>query len=340
MAATALSDVIVPEVFAPYVITLSEQKSRLVQSGAVVRDAATDAKLAGGGLTFEMPSWKDLADEDENIDSDNAADVAPSKIQTLEEIGVRLSRNKSWGSADLVSVLVGEDPMGAIASRVAAYWARRVQAAVLATLKGVFADNTANDGADYTVDLSTLNGGVYSEGVTDFSAEAFIDAAFTMGDSEKGLGIAMMHSVPYARALKNNLIDFIPDSANPGAADIATFLGRRVIVDDGMPNPSAGVYETFLLGQGALRWGVGTPKTPVAVERSEKANNGAGTETLHNRVQWCIHPNGHAFVGANPPGGGPSNAATAGNLAAATSWNRVFPERKQVKIARLITRES
>jgi hypothetical protein len=35
---------------------------------------------------------------------------------------------------------------------------------------------------------------------------------------------------------KNNLIDFIPDAE--GHINIPTFLGRRVIVDDGMPNPS------------------------------------------------------------------------------------------------------
>jgi hypothetical protein len=34
--------------------------------------------------------------------------------------------------------------------------------------------------------------------------------------------------------------------------------------------------------------------------------------------------------------GGPTNAT----LATASTWRRVYPERKQIKIARLITRES
>jgi hypothetical protein len=52
-----------------------------------------------------------------------------------------------------------------------------------------------------------------------------------------------------------------------------------------------------------------------------------------------IHPVGHRYD-ASAPAGGPSNASTTNNLANATSWKRVFPERKQIKIARLITRES
>ena len=60
---------------------------------------------------------------------------------------------------------------------------------------------------------------------------------------------------------------------------------------------------------------------------------------MYDRVQWCLHPVGHAYVGTSPSGG-PTNAATTNNLAAATSWQRAFTERKQIKVARLITRES
>ena len=51
-----------------------------------------------------------------------------------------------------------------------------------------------------------------------------------------------------------------------------------------------------------------------------------------------MHPVGHAYVGTAPKGG-PSNAATTNNLADAASWQRAFTERKQIKVARLITRE-
>ncbi|HEX5039662.1 MAG TPA: hypothetical protein VFW95_05960 [Candidatus Limnocylindria bacterium] len=342
-AITQVADVIVPSVFTPYVQQITEEKARLVQSGVVERSALIDALLAGGGLTFNVPSFKDLANDADNVSSDVAAgvsDATPKKTGTAREIAVRLSRNSVWSSADLAGDLAGADPMQSIANRVGYYWARRLQAAFVATLTGVFNDNeAAPTGTEHVQnDLSVdISGGAFIDGVTNFSAEAFIDALATMGDSSDRLRAIMVHSVVMARMRKNNLIDMIPDAR--GEIEIPTFQGREVIEDDGLPVPSAGVYETWLFGMGAVKLGVGSPKVPTEVDRKPEAGAGGGEERLFSRVEWSLHPAGHQFAVASPAIGGPSNAATAGNLAHADSWVRAFPERKQIHIARLITRE-
>jgi hypothetical protein len=337
---TRISDIVVPEVFSPYVQVVTEEKTLIIQSGAAVRDPALDEKLAGGGLTFNVPAFKDLGNEDANISDDDPTNKSsPLKIGSATEIGVRLSRNKSWSSMDLTAALAGADPMAAIGGRVGEYWSRESQRTFVAVMKGVFADNdAAPSGTEHVAgDLTyDIKGASYSAGVTDFSAPAFIDAAVTMGDSEQDLGLVLMHSLVYARAQKNNLIDFIPDAE--GRTNIPVFLGRRVVRDDGMPN-SAGVFETWLFGAGAVRIGYGNPEVPTELMRDPDAGNGSGQETLFNRVEWCFHPTGHKFAVASPANGGPSNASTTGNLAHLASWQRVYPERKQIKIARLITRE-
>lgn len=345
MAKVAISDIVVPEIFTPYAMRETEQKSRLVQSGAVVSDEEMNALLNGGGLTFEMPTYDDLDDSDENIANEADPQVhggpnepTPSGITAQPEISFRMERNKSWSASQLSKLLSGDDPLAAIGSRVSDYWVRRQQSLFIACMNGVFADNDAAPAGsehvqgDMTVSLAGLNAGVYQAGLTDFSAEAFIDATLTMGDSMEDLTMVMMHSVVYARAQKNNLIDFIPDAT--GQIQIPTFLGREVIVDDGMPF-SAGLYETWLFGAGAVVLGQGTPDVPTEIQRIAGAGNGAGQEVLWNRVRWGIHPKGHAYVGATPSGG-PTNAVIAG----AASWERRAAERKQIKIARLITRES
>jgi len=344
---TQVADVVVPEIFTPYVQQLTEQKARLIQSGAMVRDPAIDQLLAGGGLTFNVPSWRDLDNDDERVSTDSVpaeytggvADPDPKKIESDTEIAVRLSRNNSWSTADLAATLAGSDPAGAIADRVAYYWSRRLQAAFVATMKGIFADNdAAPSGTEHTqYDLTNdISGGGYVAGVTDFSAEAFLDAALTMGDSQDGLTMVMVHSVVYNRMQKNNLIDFIPDAR--GEVMIPTFLGREVIIDDGVP-AAGGIYQSWLFGPGAVRLGMGSPKVPTEIERLAGAGNGGGAETLYNRVEWALHPVGHKYAGTAPKGG-PSNASSSNNLANASSFQRVFPERKQIKIARLITREA
>lgn len=346
---TQVSDVVVPEIFTPYVQQLTEEKARLVQSGVLARDALMDQLLGGGGLTFNVPSFRDLDNDADNVSTDDVADIiaadfgagtpatrldaTPLKTQTDQEIAVRLSRNNHWSSADLAAALAGEDPMNSIASRVAFYWTRRLQAVFIATWNGVIKDNVANDSGDYQNDIS---GASFVDGVTNFSAEAFLDAAVTMGDSMENLTAVMVHSVVFNRMQKNNLIDFIPDAR--GEIQIPTFLGREVIVDDGMPN-AANVYDTWLFGMGATRLGVSSPKVPTAITREELAGNGGGQEILSSRVEWSLHPVGHAYTGT-APNGGPGNGTGANELNAAASWNRVFPERKQISFARLITREA
>lgn len=339
MAVVRLSDVIVAELFSPYMMLLTAQKLALIGSRAIMVDSELSTWLAGEGGTYNKRFYKDLDNDDENISSDDP-DVksTPSKIGTGQETQVRLSRNKSWSSMDLVSQLIDNDPMDAIAQRISNYWVMRMQAATIATMKGVFADNDAAPAAsehtryDLTYDVSR---DAFVKGVTSFSAEAFIDATATLGDRMGNLAMMAVHSTVYASMLNNDLIDFIPDSMS--GDKISTFRGKAVIVDDDMPN-TGGVFESWLFGEGAIRVGMSGAKVPTEVFRNPDAGNGSGQETLYSRVEWCIHPTGHAWQPAYATGG-PSNAATSNNLAHAASWKRVFPERKQIKIARLKTRE-
>ncbi len=341
---TQVSDVVVPEIFTPYVQQLTEEKARIITSGVAVRDPAIDEMLAGGGLTFNVPSFRDLDNDTDRISTDTHAGAGryatagteapdPFKIQTDQEIAVRLNRNNSWSSADLAAVLAGTDPLDAIIGRVGYYWTRRLQAIVIATINGVIKDNVANDSGDYENDIS---GASFIDGVTNFSAEAFLDSAVTMGDSMEDLVAVMVHSVVYNRMQKNNLIDFIPDSN--GVVNIPTFLGRSVLIDDGMPN-AANVYDSWLFGAGFLRLGSSPPKVPTEIVREAGAGNGGGQEVLYSRNQWSLHPVGHAYTGT-AASGGPGNGTGANELNVATSWNRVYPERKQIKFARLVTREA
>lgn len=335
MALVQISDVIVPEVFTDYVQLLTTQKSAFIRSGVVEMSPLLDQLLAGGGQTFNIPHFNDLADTESNVSSDEGIgvnDAVPLKTTTGQEIAVRHSRNQNWSSADLSAALAGADPMESIASRVADYWVRQAQSMLIATIQGVIADNEANDSGDMVNVISLAAGGTPTAANL-FSAEAFIDTVQTMGDFGEDLVAVSMHSVVYRRAQKNNLIDFIPDAR--GEVDIPTFLGRRVIVDDGMPavaNTGNIDYSTYLYGAGSIAAGVGTPRVATEISREPLAGAGGGQELLHNRVEWLYHPRGTAFLVAGIAGQSPTFA----ELAAAAQWDRRF-ERKLVKIAELRT---
>lgn len=346
---TRISDVVVPEIFNPYIQLMTEKKSAIIQSGAAVRSSEVDTLLNGAGLTFQIPAFNDLDDDADVVGTDDSDDshvagqdknIKAKKITTVKQVAVRLNRNQAWGSSALTAQLAGADPMTAIGDRVGDYWARRLQDVFLATMKGVFADNAAAPTGtehvlnDMTHDISG-DSNTAASSTTRFSLAAFIDASVTMGDSMGRLAMILVHSVVYARLQKNNEIDFVEDSDSK--VRIPTYLGKRVIIDDSMPVTS-GVYESWLFGTGAVQLGMGNVPMATETEREPAAGGGTGEDILYSRQLWCVHPKGYKYAGT-APNGGPSNAATANNLANAGSWQRVFPERKQIPIARLITRE-
>jgi len=345
MASVGLSEIIVPEIFSPYVQMLTEEKAKFVASGILARSAELDAFLAGGGNTLNKPTWKDLDNTVELVANASAASVlaggsglAPLNIDSYNEIAVKLSRTQQWGAMKLAGDLAGSDPMAAIAGRVAAYEARQLEIVTLEILEGIFADNDAapdagpgdtHTASDLTFDASGVS---FVAGVTNFTAENLFDAAQTAGDSQEDFKILAVHSAVFSRMRKNNLIDFLQDSVT--GASLATFQGMQVVYDDSMPK-SGNVYHSYLFAPGALELGWGSHPKATEVAWAPDGGNGYGEDILYRRRVYCVHPMGHAYIGA-ATGGGPANTV----LDDAASWSRQCPERKQVKIARLITREA
>lgn len=332
MAFTQISDVVTPEVFTDYVQLLTSQKSAFVQSGVMASDAVLNSFLAGGGDTVNVPHWLDLDDTEANVSSDTASTSTPIKQTSGFEVAKRLSRNQSWSSMDLSQALAGSDPMESIASRVADYWVRQQNRYLIASVQGVLADN-ANDSNDMLNSI-VIGGAGTTTAAHLFSAEAFLDAAQTMGENSSNLVALAVHSVVYTRMQKNNLIDFIPDSVSQ--VEIPFFLGRRVIVDDTLPKIAETThfeYSSYLFGLNAFGLGLGSPRVPTAIERVEASGNGGGQETLHSRVELAIHPRGFAFDNAGSAGQSPTIA----ELKLAASWNRVVEPRAQIQIAELRT---
>lgn len=354
MASTGnpLGDIIVPSLFSPYVQMLTEQKTKLVSSGVIALspELTEFCQSSSGGNTLNKPTWKDLDNTVEkvanstspstisNVDllGTNYAGLEPLKIQAYNEIAVKLFRTQQWGAMKLAADLAGSDPMSAIAQRVSNYEARQLQTVALEVLEGIFADNDAAPTGDDTHtedDLTFDASGVgFVAGVTNFTAENLFDAVQTAGDSQEDFKILCVHSAVFSRMRKNNLIDFIQDSVS--GASLATFQGMQVVYDDQMPK-SGNVYHSYIFAPGALELGWGSHPKATEVVWAADGGNGYGETILYRRRIYCVHPMGHAYIGA-ATGGGPTNDV----LDNAASWSRRCPERKQVKIARLITREA
>jgi len=340
MANTLISDVIVPAVYASYDAVNSPERTAFFESGVATVNPLLQQLASGAGRIHTIPFWKDLDGSSEpNYSTDLTTDVAvPEKLVAGEQVARTAFLNQGYSSADLAAELAGSDPMQRVRNRFGTYWMRAWQRRTIGTLNGVLADNVANDDSDMVNDIHGATNADVSA-TTLFSRAAFTTAAFTSGDHFDDYVAMAVHSVVYKRMVDNDDIEFIPDSM--GQLTIPTFMGRRVIVDDGMPftaaagtgpTDAAAQYTSILFGQGLIGYGEGTARTPVELDRDAAQGNGGGIETLWERKQWLLHPFGFKFTNTTITGQTPTLA----DLALAANWDRVV-ERKNVPLAFLIT---
>jgi len=334
MALTQLADIIDVTVFQDIEAVNSPEKTALFESGIIVRTPLLDALASADGKIAELPFWKDLdATSETNYSDDSENSATPVKLAQGEQIARKAFVNKAWKQSDLSAELaMGGNALDRVKERVESYFTKQWQRRVIATCRGIMADNIANDSGDMVISIGAE--AIASQSAsTKFSRGAFTSAVFTMGDSQDEIKAMAVHSKIYKDMVDANDIDFIPDSEGKG--EIPTYLGRRVIVDDGLPviaGTTDGLkYVTVLFGGGAFGYGEGMSTVPVEVERNALEGNGGGTEALIVRKTWLLHPFGFQATGT------PSGVSfTQAELMNATSWDRVV-DRKNVPLAFLVT---
>ena len=245
----------------------------------------------------------------------------PEKIDSGKQIVRRSYLHQSWSAMNLASELAGSNALNRIQERVSAYWERQLQRRLIATLKGILADNEANDSGDMLNDISAEAGSAAL-----FNPEAVIDTTASFGDSLESVSAIAMHSDVYRQALKNDLIATVQDSQG---RSFKTYRGLAVVVDDGL-SPTADVYLSVMFGPGAIGYGMADPVVAAGtqVEDIPSAGDGGGQQVLHSRTNIAVHPAGFKWLEGSVAADSPSQA----ELAVAANWDRVV-HRKAIPLA-------
>ena len=143
-----------------------------------------------------------------------------------------------------------------------------------------------------------------------------------------------MHSVVFTRLQKLNLIDFIPDSR--GEIKFPTYLGYNVVVDDGVPAVAGRTASTTrpIWSAGAFGFAEVPPAVPVEVDRKAAQGDGRGRRgnvdpaPVHHAPLWHQVDVSTRLPASRRPMRRPRPC---------TNWDRVYPERKQIPLAELVT---
>jgi hypothetical protein len=320
---TKIADIVEPVYFAKYVISRTKELSAFFQSGIIgdVKTGGIPNNLTSGGTTINMPFWFDLHNTDEIL-SDSAA-LTVNKITAGKDVAVLHFRGSAWGVNDLAAQLSGADPSRAIGDLMAAWWDRQMQLTLLHTLTGAF---SAASSATNVLDISDA-----SDDAANINGKTFIDATQRLGDAKDQLVAIGMHSATQAALAKQDLIQTQRNSE--GRVLFETFMGKRIIVDDGMPvetvtptgdnpPPPYKVYTSYLFGAGAIGYEEGGVLNPTETDRDILK----GDNYITTRRAFILHPRGIKWQGA-AAGASPTNT----ELATGTNWARVY-ESKAIRI--------
>lgn len=340
MTATSVANLYVPSVYNNLITNKSIRNLALVQSNAVINTPNFNA-IANQGVIGTIRFWNGLAMTEPNLSTDSAADVAVGLNVTQGSGAYRkMFLNQGWATANLTENISDEPVLDFIKTQTDEYWQYQFQAKVIASLQGVLADNIANDSSDMLVDVSATNAAKVG-----MSKDLILAGAMTMGDQFPRMKAIIVHPVVYqsiAKDIINVQQNFGADVGQRNSFIVETYMGLRVIVSDQLPvtaqaggsgSDAATKYLSILCGEGAVLWGNGNPRKPSGLEIREDQGNGEGVETLFERKQWIIQPNGYEFTSNTLTGSGLAAQATNAQLKLAVNWNRIVVERKQCPYA-------
>ena len=331
--ATLRSDIIVPEIFTPYLIEATTQRDAFLSSGVVQPMAELDA--SEGGDFINVPFFSANLSGDFEVLTDSSS-LTPGKITANKQVGVVLHRGRAFESRDLAALAAGADPMAAIATKVAAYVANQRQKDLIKCLEGVFGGLTSNTGAAF-IDLS-----IDKTGQTALGPRQVAKARALLGDQGDKLTAVAMHSAVYYDLVERKAIDYITNtearlstaatgastinaiagsiaSAYAGDNSVPTFMGLRVIVSDDLA-PTSTNYPVYFFTAGAIASG-----EQMALRTETDRDILAKSDAMAIDLHYCYHPIGAKWgTTVNP---------TQAQLATIGNWTKVY-ETKNIGIVR------
>ena len=313
MAATTISDLIVPEVFTPYMIQETVKSNAFLNSGIATRDDSV--VINKGGKTVNIPFFETMNSTAEVLAEGTPLSV--NKITASKDVAAVHARGLAYAATDLSKLFSGADPIAAIAAQVGEQWSNNLTAMLLKTLDGIFG-------------VAALAPNVKDNSANVLTKEVMAQAMFLLGDKYTRLKAIAMHSAVLAKLFELDLLTLVqPSQMNPDA--YYTYMNKRVIVDDAIVpdiSGSAPVYPIYLFGEGAIAFNENEELAEVETDRDKLE----GTDYLITRRAFTLHPRGVKWVGT-PVGETPSDA----ELATAANWALV-ENPKNVRIAKVLTK--
>ena len=338
---TFLSDLVTRPEFLAYTQEDIYNQCKWIQSGALVRNSALDCRE--GGTRVQVPFFKPI-DPLETIIESNATwggdgttkgYLNPQKITAGDQIMTILHRGFSYAADDLSKMGTGADPLAAVRGYLTKAINKLRTRVLISQLEGLFdtalAANVYDNSSSTTAGLSEAN---Y------LSAASVIAGKNKLGERGDELTIIAMHSAVYNYLLQVGALTFSTSALSTGgaitwggggvgltSAEVAYFMGLRVVVDDMLAPDTSGeedVYPVYMMANGAVAEGV-QQELRTAADRNILSLQ----DVLAVDYHYGFHVNGTKWIGT---GDNPDNTG----LETGSNWELAFTEIKMTDVVKIL----
>lgn len=325
------------EIFAAYFEDEPDLMSTaFLTSGAMAEDSYINHLIQGGGDFYTIPFYGLLSDSEEPENYDGRTDITLGTISGSSQTGVVYGRAHGWGARQFAADFTAANPMQAMASRAAKWWALKKQKTLM---------NIVEAGLSHTKMASHV---LTKDTLTETTLDDACEEIF--GDCADQISLAIMHSSVAQFFKDKERVEYLkytdPQGIERGLS-IYQINGINVIVYNGVPKTAAvaasgtgasatpatpATYTTYLFGAGALRHGTAPVTMPFEVGRDALKNG--GEDYIVNRLRETIHPDGFDFI---KPKSGYTESPTDAQLKASANWAPAYSDVNAIPIAKLIT---
>ena len=348
---TFLSNLVTRPEFLQYTAEGIFEQSKWIQSGIVQRNAALDARA--GGTRVRVPFFDPIAPTETQILSTSSWNgglgyLTAQNVTADEQIMTILHRGFAYAADDLSKLGSGADPLAHVRNQLSAAINKLKTATLASQLLGLFG------GISGAGVLGPNQSNKSFAGVPGSMTEAnFLNVVNVVGTKallgERGdeLDSIAMHSNVAYYLQQVGMLTFSTSALSTGgaitwggggvgvtAAEVATFAGLRVVIDDQLTALTGGTsthakkYPVYLFKSGVVSEGI-----------QQDLRLGADRNILSMQDILAVdYHYGYHITGTkwNVAGDNPTNASTTGNLQDNASWSLVFATTKMVPVCRLL----
>lgn len=324
---TTISDLWVPDI---WLATMREKLATLpslFNSPVVVANAKAAELASGPGETATIPFWRDITDQEDEIQVENAEPQVDNKITAGLMKCIACNRVTKNSATAFSAQLSGGEPVGEMLAQMATRRLKQRQRTLLAILRGAFGSG-AGEPNNTEGCLHALKVDRFDESGLDatpdqlLNVDLFIEAKALMGELMDDLasGALLIHPNVVAGLEKADSTTSAFKEVSMGAWTVRTYRSIPLYVSEALARAGTGngyVYDTYLMAPGVLAYGekpqVAGKVVDVAALQLDQ-DLGKNNEIIYDRTRFVLHFNGLKWKGT-PAAESPTNAElqTAGN---------------------------